>query len=71
LNSGIGNVDSKFRFIILAAMRTRQLQGGARPNITPASKKFTRIAMEELTQGAVKYEVFTEELAKKKGKVKE
>jgi DNA-directed RNA polymerase subunit omega len=71
LNSGIGNVDSKFRFIILAAKRTRQLQGGARPSLTPASKKFTRIAMEEVGRGTVKYEVLAEDVPKKKGKEKE
>ncbi len=71
LNSKIGNVDSKFRFIILAAKRTRQLQSGARPLIASVSKKFTRVAMEELTQGAVGFEVTEEELPRRKSRSRE
>jgi DNA-directed RNA polymerase omega subunit len=56
-NTGIGNIDSKFRFIILAARRTRQLQGGARPMVPAYSKRLTRIAQEEVAQGLVKYEI--------------
>jgi DNA-directed RNA polymerase omega subunit len=56
-NTGIGNIDSKFRFIILAAKRTRQLQSGSRPMIPAYSKRFTRIAQEEVALGLVKYDI--------------
>src|SRR6478672_11488409 len=36
---------STYRFIIVAAKRTRQLQGGARPVLPTSSKKPTIIAM--------------------------
>lgn len=67
----IGTVDSKFRFIVLAAKRTRQLQGGAQPMLTSPGKKFTQIAREEIRQGLVKYELTGEDQPKKKGKQKE
>ena len=46
---------STYRFIIVAAKRARQLQGGARPVLPPSSKKQTVIAMEEVRRGLVKY----------------
>jgi DNA-directed RNA polymerase omega subunit len=70
-NIGIGGVDSKFRYIILAAKRTRQLQGGSRPLIAAHSKKFTRIAQEEVTSGLVKYDIVEETKPSKKRTSKE
>ena len=55
----IGSIDSKFRYIIVAAKRTRQLQGGARPFISSSSGKFTRIAQEETSLGLVQFEIIT------------
>jgi len=52
-----GSTESKFRFIIIAARRARQLQGGSRPLLTPQSKKFTSIAQEEVASGLVPYEI--------------
>ncbi len=46
---------STYRFIIVAAKRARQLQGGARPVLPTASKKPTVISMEEVRRGLVKY----------------
>ena len=46
---------STYRFIIVAAKRARQLQGGARPVLLTSSKKSTIIAMEEVRRGLVKY----------------
>ena len=60
MKTKIGDIDSKFRYIILAAKRTRQLQAGARPAMTTQSKKFTRIAQEEVTSGLVKYDIVEE-----------
>ena len=45
------------RFIVVAAKRARQLQGGARPYLPTSSKKATIIAMEEVRRGLVKYEI--------------
>ncbi len=47
---------STYRFIIVAAKRARQLQGGQRPVLPTSSKKSTVIAMEEARRGLVKYE---------------
>ena len=48
---------STYRFIIVAAKRARQLQGGARPVLPTSSKKPTVIAMEEVRRGLVKYDL--------------
>jgi DNA-directed RNA polymerase omega subunit len=50
-------IDSKYRLIILAAKRSKQLQRGARPRIEidPAKHKPTRIALEEIVQGTVSF----------------
>ena len=50
-------IDSKYRLIILAAKRSKQLQRGARPRIEidSAKHKFTRIALEEVIQGMVMF----------------
>lgn len=50
-------VDSKFRFILLAAKRARQLQSGAKPLIQTQTKRATRVAQQELTAGVVPFEV--------------
>lgn len=55
------NIDSKFRFIIIAAERAKQLQGNARPRIATKSTKPTYIAMQEVLHGLVRYEVLKEE----------
>jgi DNA-directed RNA polymerase omega subunit len=50
-------IDSKYRLIILAAKRSKQLQRGARPRIEidQTKHKFTRIALEEVVQGRVQF----------------
>ena len=55
-------MDSKYRLIIVAAKRSKQLQRGARPriDIDPQKHKPTRIALEEVQQGQVNFEI-TEE----------
>ena len=50
-------VDSKYRYILLAAKRARQLQNGAKPLIHTTARKLTRIAQEELKAGVLKFEV--------------
>ena len=46
---------SMYRYIIVAAKRARQLQGGARPVLPTTAKKATTIAIEEARRGLVKY----------------
>ena len=48
---------SAYRFIIVAAKRARQLQGGARSMLPTTSKKPTVAAMEEVRRGLVKYDL--------------
>lgn len=48
---------SIYRFIIAAAKRARQLQGGARPLISTTSRKPTKIAMEEVRRGEIAVEI--------------
>ena len=52
-------VDSKYRLIILAAKRSKQLQRGAQPRIEidPQKHKPTRIALEEVMRGRVHFEI--------------
>ena len=54
---------STYRFIIVAAKRARQLQGGQRPVLPTSSKKSTVIAMEEARRGLVKYDLPVDALA--------
>ena len=57
-----GEIDSKYRMIILAAQRSKQLQRGATPRVEadPRKMKPTRIAMKELENGKVNFETLTE-----------
>jgi len=56
-------IDSKYRLIILAAKRSKQLQRGARPriDIDALKHKNTRIALEEVMQGRVNFSKTDEE----------
>jgi DNA-directed RNA polymerase omega subunit len=51
------NIDSKYRFVILSALRARQIQGGSTPMIKESRGKATQVAQEELLQGLVKFRV--------------
>lgn len=54
-------IDSKYRMIILAAQRSKQLQRGANPKVDldPRKSKATRIAMKELEEGKVDFEILS------------
>jgi DNA-directed RNA polymerase subunit K/omega len=52
-----GDVDSKFRFVILASKRAKQILKGAEPRIKTKSKNPIRIAQNELRLGVVDYEI--------------
>jgi DNA-directed RNA polymerase subunit omega len=47
--------DSNYRYILVAARRARQLQGGAPPVIETLSRKPCRIAQDEIKAGKVKW----------------
>jgi len=49
--------DSKFRFVIVASKRAKQLLKGSKPKIKSKSKNLIRIAQEEVLQGLVEYEI--------------
>jgi DNA-directed RNA polymerase omega subunit len=57
-------VDSKYRLIILAAKRSKQLQRGAQPRIEidPQKHKPTRIALEEVIRGRVHFSIKDENI---------
>ncbi len=50
-------IDSSFRLIVVAALRSKQLQRGAHPRIEadPRKRKNTSIALEEVKQGLVPF----------------
>lgn len=47
---------STYRYIIVAAKRARQIQGGARSFLPTTSRKPTVTALEEVRRGLVQYE---------------
>jgi DNA-directed RNA polymerase subunit omega len=55
----IEGFDSNYRYILVAARRARQLQGGAPPVVETSSRKPCRIAQDEILAGKVKW-VITE-----------
>ena len=52
-----GDVDSKFRFVILAAKRAKQLLKGAKPKIKTKTHNPIRIAQLELQDGVIEYDI--------------
>ena len=57
--SQVPELDSKYRLIIVAAKRSKQLQRGAKPRIDIDTQKHkpTRIALEEVIRGKVPFEI--------------
>jgi DNA-directed RNA polymerase omega subunit len=51
------NIDSKYRFVILSALRARQIQSGSLPLIKEPSHKATQLARRELQQQLVKFRI--------------
>jgi DNA-directed RNA polymerase subunit omega len=51
------DVDSKFRFITVAAQRAKQVQNGAKPRVDAKSRKPTRVAIEEVLANAISWEM--------------
>jgi DNA-directed RNA polymerase subunit omega len=55
------SIDSKFRFILVAAERAKHIQNGAPPKIELDSRKPAYIAIKEVTEDLVEYEILEEE----------
>jgi DNA-directed RNA polymerase subunit omega len=51
------NIGSKYRFIIIAAERAKQLQNKAKPKIKAKSAKSAYIAIREVEQGLISFEI--------------
>lgn len=51
------NVGSKYRFIIIAAERAKQLQNNAKPKIKIKSTKPAFVAMREVEEGLIRFEI--------------
>ena len=56
-------IDSKYRLIIVAAQRSKQLQRGARARVEMDLQrhKTTRVALEEVSQGKINFETVSKE----------
>ena len=55
-NLEASRIDSKFRFILLAARRAEQVMRGARPKIAYRTSKVARGAMEEILGNQVNWD---------------
>lgn len=57
------SLDSKYRLILVAAQRSKQLQRGARPRVEMDSQRHkpTRIALEEVQRGKVNFSLVEKE----------
>jgi len=62
-------IDSRFRLIVVAAQRSKQLQRGARPRIGDDlhRRRHTSIALEEVKQGLVPFVNNTKEVPGESG----
>ena len=65
-------INSRFKFVVIAAKRAVQLQRGAVPKIQTDSTKWTRVAIREVGRNLIKYydPTLEEEPVKAKGKAK-
>lgn len=52
-------MDSKYRMIIVAAQRSKQIQRGARPRVEMDAQRHkpTRVALEEVMRGKVSFSI--------------
>jgi len=57
LRKAYGDIDSKFKFVIVASKRAKELLKGAKPRIRSKSKSLIRIAQQEVKRGLVDYEI--------------
>ena len=57
MRKAYGDIDSKFKFVIVASKRAKELLKGAKPRIRSKSKSPIRIAQQEVRKGLVDYEI--------------
>jgi DNA-directed RNA polymerase omega subunit len=59
----VPEMDSKYRMIIVAAQRSKQLQRGARPRVEFDTQRHkpTRVALEEVQRGLVPFRILEKE----------
>ncbi len=50
-----GGIDSKFRYVIVTALRAKELLRGAKPKIKSKSKNLIRVAEEEVQKSLIEY----------------
>lgn len=50
-------IESRFRYVLLVSKRAEQLIQGSQPKVKPRHFKPTRIAMEEVEQDLVKWQM--------------
>ncbi|MFN7946780.1 MAG: DNA-directed RNA polymerase subunit omega [Blastocatellia bacterium] len=50
-------IDSKYRKILIAARRAKQIMKGARPRVEIQGAKPTRLALAEVDRGMVNFEI--------------
>ena len=55
--------DSKFRFVIVAAARAKQIQTGAPPKLDLKSRKPAFLAIREAEQNLIRYEILDDDEA--------
>lgn len=57
------SIDSRYRLIVVAALRSKQLQRGAHPRIDadPRKRRNTSIALEEVKRGLVPFTIVSED----------
>jgi DNA-directed RNA polymerase subunit omega len=48
--------DSNYRYVLVAARRARQLQGGSQPLVNTHSAKACRVAQDEVDAGLVSFQ---------------
>ena len=53
----LNKVDSKYRKILIAAKRSKQIQNGARPRVHLPNAKATRVALTEIDRGLINFEI--------------
>jgi len=54
-------IDSKFRFVIVASKRAKQLLKGAKPKKKTKVKNLIRIAQEEVEKGLIEYNLTSDQ----------
>jgi DNA-directed RNA polymerase subunit K/omega len=57
LQKTFGDLGSKFKYVVVASKRAKQLLKGAKPKLKTKSKSLIRIAQEEVKDGFIDFEI--------------